>query len=88
MSDQLDKLLIQRDKVQKKIEIENFKIKQSQYSENRKERKKRTRRLIQKGALLDKYFNTEHLNADDTENLLRMFSDYVIANTPEKYKKG
>lgn len=53
----------------------------------KKKRKERTRLLIQKGALLDKYFETEKLSLDDTENLLKMFSNYVNSNKPEKYKK-
>ncbi len=46
-----------------------------------------TRLLIQKGALLDKYFETESLSVDDTESLLKIFSNYVNSNKPDKYKK-
>lgn len=87
MSDQLEKLLEKREKAQKRIEIEELKIRQYQYIENKKSRKARTRKLIQKGALLDKYFETESLSADETESLLKIFTNYVNSNKPDKYKK-
>lgn len=87
MSDQLEKLLAKREKAQKRIEIEELKIRQYQYIENKKARKARTRKLIQKGALLDKYFETESLSADETESLLKIFTNYVNSNKPDKYKK-
>ncbi|MBJ7623167.1 hypothetical protein HAU13_10555 [Weissella confusa] len=87
MSDQLEKLLAKREKAQKRIEIEELKIQQYQYIENKKARKARTRKLIQKGALLDKYFETENLSADETESLLKIFANYVNSNKPNKYKK-
>lgn len=84
MSDQLEKLLAKREKAQKRIEIEELKIRQYQYIENKKAR---TRKLIQKGALLDKYFETENLSADEAESLLKIFANYVNSNKPNKYKK-
>lgn len=87
MSDQLEKLLAKREKALKRIEIEELKIRQYQYIENKKARKARTRKLIQKGALLDKYFETESLSADETESLLKTFANYVNSNKPDKYKK-
>lgn len=87
MSDQLEKLLAKREKAQKRIEIEELKIRQYQYIENKKARKDRTRKLIQKGALLDKYFETESLSADETESLLKIFANYINSNKPDKYKK-
>lgn len=87
MSDQLEKLLAKREKAKKRIEIEELKIRQYQYIENKKSRKARTRKLIQKGALLDKYFETESLSADETESLLKIFANYVNSNKPDKYKK-
>ena len=38
--------------------------------EKEKERKQRTRRLIQKGALLEKYFNLEDLSVEDITDVL------------------
>lgn len=88
MSKKLNQLVSSKEKLQKKIEQEEFTLRQSKYFENSKVRKERTRLLIQKGALLDKYFETESLSVDDTENLLKIFSNYVNSNKPDKYKKG
>lgn len=52
------------------------------------DRKERTRRLIQKGALLEKYFDVEHLTPEETEEFLKMFAAYVVAHKPEKFKKN
>ncbi|HIY56678.1 MAG TPA: hypothetical protein H9829_00540 [Candidatus Tetragenococcus pullicola] len=52
------------------------------------DRKERTRRLIQKGALLEKYFDIEHLTPEETEELLKMFSAYVVAHMPERFKEN
>lgn len=87
MTNELDKLLSQKEKLEKKIELEDFKIRQSKYFENSKKRKERTRVLIQKGALLDKYFETENLTPDQTEEFLKIFVDYVNSNKPDKYKE-
>lgn len=87
MTNELDKLLSQKEKLEKKIEQEDFKIRQSEYFENSKKRKERTRVLIQKGALLDKYFETENLTPDQTEEFLKIFVDYVNSNKPDKYKE-
>ncbi|VDG25042.1 hypothetical protein [Lactiplantibacillus mudanjiangensis] len=87
MSKKLNQLVSSKDKLQKKIDQEEFILRQSKYFENSKVRKERTRLLIQKGALLDKYFETESLSVDDTENLLKIFSKYVNSNKPDKYKK-
>lgn len=51
-----------------------------------RKRKERAHRLITKGALLEKYFDARDLSAEDTEDLLKMFSQYVNANKPAKYK--
>ena len=87
MSDQLEKLLEKREKAKKRIEIEELKIRQYHYIEHKNARKARTRKLLQKGALLDKYFETESLSADETESLLKTFANYVNSNKPDKYKK-
>lgn len=52
-----------------------------------RERKKRANRLIQKGALLEKYFDCEHLTPEETEELLKVFSSYVNSNKPKKFIK-
>ncbi len=44
------------------------------------------RRLIQKGALLEKYFQADNLSVEETEELLKTFADYVNAHKPNKLK--
>ncbi|MFJ7684859.1 DUF3847 domain-containing protein [Peribacillus butanolivorans] len=43
-------------------------------------RKERTRRLIQKGALLEKYLEEESLSLNDTENLLKVLANFKNKN--------
>lgn len=50
------------------------------------ERKKRANRLIQKGALVESYFEADHLEVEETEELLKTFSEYVNQNKPDKFK--
>ena len=88
MSNQLENLISKKEEIQKKIERENLILKKSKYLESTKERKARTRKLIQKGALLDKYFETENLSIDETEEFLKIFSNYIKENKPDKYKKN
>ena len=57
-------------------------------SEQNINRKRRTKRLIEKGALLEKCFDIEHLSPEETEELLKIFSEYVKANSPKKFKKN
>ncbi|CAI3417455.1 MULTISPECIES: hypothetical protein [Enterococcus] len=61
-------------------------ILKAQVNENL-DRKKRTRRLIQKGALLEKYFDVEHLTPEETEEFLKIFAAYVVSHTPDKFKR-
>lgn len=56
----------------KKQQISN-RIKMLTKSENEKKRKARTRRLIQLGALSEKYLNCENIEPSDYENLLLRF---------------
>ena len=79
------------DKLDLKIKFLQDKKKALSKSVNYEERKKRTRRLIQTGALAEKYFNIEHLSIENRENLFSMFADYIKSHAPEKYnliKKG
>lgn len=50
-------------------------------------RKQRTKRLIEKGALLEKYFEIDCLTVEETEDFLKIFSEYIKANKPIKFKK-
>lgn len=70
---------IEKLKIQKKLLRAN--------SEQNLQRKKRTKRLIEKGALLEKYFDIDTLSVEETEELLKIFSAYVKANKPNKFKK-
>ena len=67
MSEKYNNLIKQRDKAEKKIEQADFKARQSKYYESQKKRKARSRRLIQKGALLEKYFQADNLSVEQTE---------------------
>ncbi|MDE9962298.1 hypothetical protein P3T97_14045 (plasmid) [Mammaliicoccus sciuri] len=51
------------------------------------DRKKRANRLIQKGALLEKYLEAEKLSPEETEELLKVFANYINSNKPNKFKK-
>lgn len=86
MSEKYNNLIKQRDKAEKKIEQADFKARQSKYYESQKKRKARSRRLIQKGALLEKYFQANNLSVEQTEELLKIFADYVNAHKPDKLK--
>lgn len=50
-------------------------------------RKERANRLINKGALLEKYFECEGMSIEETEELLKTFSSYVNENKPLKFKR-
>jgi len=84
----LDELI--RKKEQLEIEVKQLEAQKS-LSENfqkNKARKERTRRLIQKGALLEKYFDISHLSVEETEKCLSYFSAYAKGNMPDKFKGG
>lgn len=86
MANQYEKLVAQKARLKQKIEREDFKLRQNKYYENQRARKARTRRLIQKGALLEKYFQAENLSVEQTEELLKIFANYVNAHKPNKLK--
>ena len=86
MTTQMKKLLNQQKRLEAKIERQDFKLRQNKYYENQRARIARTRRLIQKGALLEKYFQAENLSVEQTEELLKIFANYVNAHKPNKLK--
>ncbi|WMB28873.1 hypothetical protein N1496_10195 (plasmid) [Streptococcus didelphis] len=43
--------------------------------------------MIEKGALLEKYFEIDYLTVEETEEFLKIFSEYIKANKPQKYQK-
>ena len=86
MSNQYEKLVEQQARLKQKIEREDFGGGGAKYYESRQDRKARSRRLIQKGALLEKYFQADNLSVEQTEELLKTFADYVNAHKPNKLK--
>lgn len=86
MANQYEKLIAQKARLKEQMAREDFKLRQSKYYENRQARKARSRRLIQKGALLEKYFQADNLSVEQTEELLKIFADYVNAHKPNKLK--
>jgi hypothetical protein len=86
MANQYEKLVEQKARLKEKMDREDFKLRQSKYYENRQVRKSRSRRLIQKGALLEKYFQADNLSVEQTEELLKIFADYVNTHKPNKLK--
>jgi hypothetical protein len=86
MANQYEKLVAQKARLKEKMDREDFKLRQSKYYENRQARKARSRRLIQKGALLEKYFQADNLSVEETEELLKTFAGYVNAHKPNKLK--
>lgn len=74
----------------KKIKKTEAKIERAELQRNRLkniDRKERAHRLIQKGALLEKYFEAEELSPNETEELLKYFANYVNSNKPINFKK-
>lgn len=55
----------------KKLIAEKNKLDLQIEREKEQQRKDRTRRLIRKGALLEKYFNIEELTVEETEIFLK-----------------
>lgn len=72
-------------KLDLKIKLLEEKKKALAKQTNYEERKKRTRRLIQTGALVEKYFNIENLSMEDREELFNIFADYIKSHAPEKF---
>ncbi|EGO9444364.1 MULTISPECIES: hypothetical protein [Enterococcus] len=84
MKKRYEKILTLEEQIQKK-RIQQQLLKNQSIEST--ERKKRTRRLIQKGALLEKYFDLSHLSVEETEEVLKIFSSYVRGNLPQRFQK-
>lgn len=80
MSNQISKL----DEQIKKLEREK---KIFEHSISKIDRKKRTRRLIQIGAISEKYFDLYNNDLHEVEEVFSQFANYVKANKLEKHKK-
>lgn len=50
------------------------------------ERKKRANRLIQTGALAEKYFDIHSLSISEREELFKIFSPFIKANKPKRFQ--
>jgi hypothetical protein len=59
-----------------------------EHSLSKIERKKRTRRLIQVGALSEKYFDLYNNDLHEIEEIFSQFSTYIKSNKLDKHKKG
>lgn len=66
-------------KMDDKINALEQKKKVLEHKISNKARKERTRRLIQKGALLEKYIG-ENMSLKDTENLLKVLEAFIKKN--------
>lgn len=51
------------------------------------DRKKRANRLIQTGALAEKYFEIHNLSMEEREQLFKMFATFIKSNKPKHLKK-
>jgi len=63
-------MIIMKNKTHKELIVEKNRLNLEIQREKEKERKQRTRRLIQKGALLEKYLDVEDLSVEETEIFL------------------
>ena len=71
------------EKIDKKIrDLEQQKKALIQY-ETIQKRKERTRRLIQTGALCEKYFEIENLSIEQREKFFKYFCDFIKKNKPD-----
>lgn len=85
MSDEIKKTPISD--IDKKIKQLEERKQRIEKLTSEKERKQRANRLIQTGALAEKYFGIEHLTIEQREELFKIFADFISKNKPEKYKK-
>ena len=87
MGDKEDKIA-KIDNSIKKLEAQKAKIDRAiKIKDQRNYRKERARRLIQTGALAEKYFDIENLGMDEREVLFKMFSQFIVKNKPDYLKK-
>lgn len=52
------------------------------------QRKERTRRLIQLGALSEKYFDLYHSDLEDVEEIFSQFSNFIKNHKLDRHKKS
>ncbi|MBY0155452.1 hypothetical protein H0178_06570 [Cytobacillus firmus] len=74
-------------KIDEKIKILEREKKIYEHSLSQRNRKKRTHRLIQIGALSEKYFDLYNSDIHEVEEIFSQFANYVKANKLDKHKK-
>lgn len=62
-------------------------LKEVSFKSKQTYRKERARRLIETGALAEKYFKLNGIAIEDREEIFKMFSTFVTANIPKKFIK-
>ncbi|TKH06133.1 hypothetical protein FC682_06190 [Peribacillus simplex] len=67
-------------KMKDRIKVLEQKKRVLEHKVSNESRKERTRRLIQKGALLEKYLEEESMSLKDTENLLKVLANFKNKN--------
>lgn len=82
-NDNKDELL----KIDKELELLKIHKREIIHQDGIKKRKERTKRLIQTGALCEKYFEISHLNLSEREEVFKIFSSYIKNNLPKKFKQ-
>ncbi|MCQ6287994.1 hypothetical protein [Bacillus cereus] len=74
-------------KIERELEYLKITKRELQFKDKQHDRKKRTKRLIETGALCEKYFNMYHMTIEDREEVFKIFSNYIQANTPNRFHK-
>ena len=67
-------------KLENKIKVLEQKKKSLEYKISNENRRERTRRLIQKGALFEKYLENENVSIRETEDLLKVLAEFKNKN--------
>ncbi|ANS52466.1 hypothetical protein BM86_35030 [Bacillus thuringiensis] len=74
-------------KIERELEYLKITKRELQFQDKQHDRKKRTKRLIETGALCEKYFDMYHMTIEDREEVFKIFSNYIKANTPNRFHK-
>ncbi|MCQ6282896.1 hypothetical protein [Bacillus sp. EB600] len=74
-------------KLEDKIKVLEQKKKALEYKVSNEDRRARTRRLIQKGALFEKYLENEDDSLEFTEDLLKVLADFRKKNKDYVYRQ-
>jgi hypothetical protein len=74
-------------KLEDKIKVLEQKKKALEYKISNEDRRARTRRLIQKGALFEKYLENEDDSLEFTEDLLKVLADFRKKNKDYVYRQ-